>query len=180
MKVMFVSDIHGSEFYLDQVLEKMEQEQPDQLVLLGDLLYHGPRNPLPKQYQPANVATKLNKLKNKIIAVQGNCDSTVDQMVLDFPITGPFAWIFTGKQRIFATHGHEFNEKNMPPLSSGDVLIHGHTHIPVTKKVNDIYLLNPGSISLPKEETPHSYGILENNKFIVKTLDGQEYSSILM
>jgi len=177
MKLMFISDIHGSEKYLNLAIENIKKENPDQIVLLGDLLYHGPRNPLPEGYNPANVASKLNEYKEKIIAVQGNCDSYVDQMIIDFPIMSQYSIIYTGR-KIFATHGHEYNLENLPPLNDGDIIIHGHTHIPVAEKIENIYLLNPGSISLPKNGTPNTYGIMEDNRFEVKTLDGNVYKCV--
>jgi putative phosphoesterase len=178
MKLMFISDIHGSNYYLDLALEKVTEENPDYLVILGDVLYHGPRNDLPKDYAPKEVLAKLNMLKEKIICVQGNCDSTVDQMVLEFPIMQAYTIILNEGKRIFATHGHLYNLENMPVLSEGDILIHGHTHIPVAEKVNEVYLLNPGSIAIPKEGTPHCYGIIENNEFLIKTLEGEVYKQL--
>ncbi len=178
MKFVFVSDIHGSLFYAKKGLEAFEREQGEQLILLGDEMYHGPRNPLPKEYNPAEVANYLNEYKEKIIAVRGNCDSEVDQMLLDFPILGDYAVLYTGTRRVFVTHGHIFNEDNLPPLSEGDVLIHGHTHIPVAKKQEDIFIVNPGSVSLPKEGHPNTYGVLEDDTFYIKTFDGKIYMEI--
>lgn len=178
MKFVFLSDIHGSLFYTKKGLEAFQREMGDQLVLLGDEMYHGPRNPLPEEYNPAEVANCLNEYKEKIIAVRGNCDSEVDQLLLEFPMLGDYAVLYTGTRRIFVTHGHIFDENNLPPLSSGDVLIHGHTHLPVAKKQGDIFILNPGSISLPKEEHPHTYGVLENDTFYIKTFDGEVYKEI--
>lgn len=178
MKLMFISDIHGSLFYLEKALLRFESEQAHQLIILGDLLYHGPRNPLPEGYQPAEVAIKLNNLKNKIICVRGNCDSEVDQMVIEFPIMAEYAWLFVDGKRIFATHGHTHNINALPPLSAGDVLIHGHTHVPVVQEVDGITLLNPGSIALPKEQSPHSYAVLEGGLFSIKDLDGNVFKSI--
>lgn len=170
MKLMFLSDIHGSFYYLKEALKKFEEEEATYLVLLGDLMYHGPRNPLPKDYNPKIVAELLNEYKEKIIAVRGNCDSEVDQMLLDFPIMSDYSEILLGNQKIFATHGHIYNKDNMPKLSKGDIFIHGHFHIPMIEIFNDIYYLNPGSISLPKEDNKNSYGILENNNFFIKDL----------
>lgn len=180
MKLMFVSDIHGSNHYLEQALACYKTESPDKLVLLGDLLYHGPRNPLPKGYDPKQVAETLNTLRDSLLAVRGNCDSEVDQMVLDFPIRSDYASLFFEGHTLFATHGHLFNIDSLPPLVMNHILIHGHTHIPVAKKHGDIFLLNPGSISLPKENTPHTYGIIENHQFIIKTLDGDIYKQIAL
>ncbi|MCT4593809.1 MAG: phosphodiesterase [Anaeromicrobium sp.] len=178
MKLMFVSDIHGSIYYAKRAIEILEKEKAQALILLGDILYHGPRNPLPKEYNPKEVAELLNKYKDKIVAIRGNCDSEVDQMVLDFPISADYNYILHGDKRLFLTHGHIYNENNMDRLSSGDVLIHGHTHIPVAKEVGDKYVINPGSITLPKENNPNSYGVLENNLFQIKDLRGNVLKSI--
>ena len=172
MKLFFISDIHGSIYYLKKVLEKFNEQKADFIVLLGDALYHGPRNPLPKDYKPSEVANLLNEYKDKIIAVKGNCDSEVDQMVIEFPILSDYTIILHNGIRIFATHGHKFNKENLPNISTGDVLIHGHTHIPVAEKYEGITILNPGSITLPKENNPNSYGIItKNNVFVIKDLD---------
>ncbi|QXM05587.1 phosphodiesterase [Crassaminicella indica] len=178
MKLFFISDIHGSIYYLKKALESYEREKADYLVLLGDALYHGARNPLPKEYNPKEVAELLNSYKDKIIAVRGNCDSEVDQMVIEYPMMGDYAIILYNNRRLFLTHGHIYNKDNIPKISKNEVLIHGHTHIPVAQKYNDIYLFNPGSITLPKENNPHTYGILDNNLFEIKDLDGNLVKSI--
>lgn len=178
MKLLFVSDIHGSVFYLKKAIEVFEKEKADQMIILGDLLYHGPRNPLPKEYNPKEVLTILNQYKDKIISVKGNCDSEVDQMVLEFPIMAEYSIIFNGKKKVFATHGHKFNKDNVPNISDGDILIHGHTHIPVAERLDNIILLNPGSISLPKENNPNSYGIMTDTRFEIKDFDNNELLSI--
>lgn len=178
MKLMFISDIHGSLYYLEKALLRYEKEMPDQLIILGDLLYHGPRNPLPMNYNPVEVLNKLNAIKDKIICVRGNCDGEVDQMVLEFPILAEYSIVLFEGKKIFATHGHKYNGDNLPPLANGDIIIHGHTHIPVAEKVDNIYILNPGSISLPKQNTPNTYGVLESNNFILKDLEGNTYKSI--
>lgn len=175
---MFVSDIHGSSYYTKKAIDKFREEEADYMILLGDILYHGPRNSLPKEYEPKEVIELVNGLKEKIICVRGNCDAEVDQMVLEFPIMSDYNTIFYNDKRIFATHGHLFNEQNMPPLVDGDILIHGHTHLPVAKMVDNKYILNPGSISLPKENTPNSYGIMENDKFVIKDFLGNIIKSI--
>jgi putative phosphoesterase len=164
--------------YLEQALACSKNESPDKIVLLGDILYHGPRNPLPEGYDPKMVADALNDICHLLIAVRGNCDSEVDQMVLDFPILSDYASLFFENRYIFATHGHVFNIDALPPLNINDILIHGHTHIPVAEKRGDIFLLNPGSISLPKENTPRTFGIMENHQFTIKTLDGNVYKQI--
>lgn len=178
MKLVFVSDIHGSLFYAKKGVEAFEKENADQLILLGDEMYHGPRNPFPEDYNPEEVANTLNKYKQQIIAVRGNCDAEVDQMLLEFPMLADYTILYVNGRRIFVTHGHLFDEFNLPPLAEGDVLIHGHTHIPVAKKLGVNYILNPGSCALPKEEHPHTYGVIENNTFYIKTFDGEVYKEI--
>lgn len=178
MKIFVMSDIHGSFFYLKKALEAFEKEGAEYILILGDILYHGPRNPLPEEYNPKEVAILLNQYRDKIIAVRGNCDSEVDQMVLEFPIMSDYSTIFWEGKRIFATHGHVFNRDNMPSLGEGDIFISGHTHIPVKEEKLGVYILNPGSISLPKENTPHSYGVFEKGTFKVKELDGGIYKEI--
>lgn len=178
MKLFFISDIHGSLYYLNKAFEIYHKEKADYIVILGDALYHGPRNPLPKEYSPKEVAELLNQYKQKIIAVKGNCDSEVDQMIIDYPMLAEYSIILYNDKKLFLTHGHVYNKKNLPNLNKGDVLIHGHTHIPVAEKLDDIYLVNPGSITLPKEDNPNSYGILENDLFEIKDLHGNIIKSI--
>jgi uncharacterized protein len=173
-----MSDIHGSLKYLKKGIEAFEREKADYLILLGDLLYHGPRNDLPEEYNPKEVSTLLNKYKEVIISVRGNCDAEVDGMILDFPCRADYSIILHCYKRIFVTHGHLYNESNLPNLSKGDILIYGHTHIPIAKKVDDVFILNPGSISLPKENHLSTYGIIEDNEFQVKALDGIVYLEI--
>ncbi|WP_431221583.1 phosphodiesterase [Serratia sp. L9] len=170
MKLMFASDLHGSLSATDKVLELFEQSQADWLILLGDLLNHGPRNALPDNYQPAQVAEQLNRYRDKIVAVRGNCDSEVDQMLLSFPIMAPFQQVLLPKRRLFLTHGHLYHPNMLPPLASGDVLVYGHTHLPQAERQGDIYCFNPGSVSIPKGGFPASYGILENGTLSVVSL----------
>ena len=167
MKYMFASDIHGSAYYCREVLRKLKEHEADRLILLGDLLYHGPRNDLPKDYNPKEVFTLLNDNKEMIYAVRGNCDSEVDQMVLEFPMMADYALLVLNGLTIYATHGHLYHKDQLPPMADGDILIHGHTHLPVAEKFGHVYLLNPGSVSLPKEENPCSYGILEDKTFTI-------------
>ncbi|ASA25268.1 phosphodiesterase [Paenibacillus donghaensis] len=173
MKLMFISDIHGSLFWLERALEMLEEERPDQLVILGDFLYHGPRNPLPEGYDPQGVAARLNALAQMPIAVRGNCDAEVDQMLLQFPMMGDYVMLLHEGRRIYVTHGHGYSMENLPQLAAGDVFIQGHTHLPVADVKEGIYVLNPGSISLPKENNPHSYAILQYGEFVIKDFDGQ-------
>ena len=157
MKLLIASDIHGSAYYCRRLLDAFAAEKADKLLLLGDILYHGPRNDLPREYAPKEVIELLNPLKDRIYCVRGNCDSEVDQMVLAFPILADYAVFPFGRNAIYATHGHTFNENNLPPLSDGDILLHGHTHIPKCIRHDRYTYLNPGSVSLPKENSPHSY-----------------------
>lgn len=175
MKWFIASDIHGSEFYAKKMVEAYKKEGADRMLLLGDLLYHGPRNDLPKDYAPKAVIALLNELKDEILCVRGNCEAEVDQMVLDFPVMAEYAIIENGKNIIFATHGHKFNEKVLPPLKKGDVLLCGHTHVSKCEEVGNIMYMNPGSVSIPKEDTPHGYMTFEKGIFTWKDLDGKEY-----
>lgn len=175
MKFIIASDIHGSALYCRKLMEAYEREQGDRLILLGDLLYHGPRNPLPEGYDPKSVFTMLNEHKDEILAVRGNCDSEVDQMVLEFPMMADYALLSVGERLMFITHGHLFNTDSLPPMKNGDILLHGHTHLNVNEQVGEIYYFNPGSLSLPKEGTKRGYIVLEGSTFTWKTLDGETY-----
>ena len=172
MKLMFASDIHGSAYYCRKMLEAYQAEEAGRLILLGDIRYHGPRNDLPKEYAPKEVIAMLNPMKNDICAVRGNCEAEVDQMVLDFPVMADYALILYRERNLYATHGHIYNENNLPPLKNGDILIHGHTHVLKAEKREDYTLLNPGSVSIPKEGNPPSYAILEDGLFTIKGFDG--------
>ncbi|MBE6841672.1 MAG: phosphodiesterase [Oscillospiraceae bacterium] len=172
MKLMIASDIHGSAKYCRMLTEAFEKENPDKLLILGDILYHGPRNDLPEEYAPKKVIELLNPLKEKLLCVRGNCDTEVDQMVLDFPVLAEYCILWLDNRTIFATHGHKFNEQTLPPLCKGDILLNGHTHIPAYRETNGIIYINPGSVSIPKENSKHQYMILENNKFTWKELNG--------
>ena len=174
MKLMIASDIHGSAFYCEKLLNAFAKENSQRLLLLGDLLYHGPRNDLPKDYAPKKVISMLNAVKDKIICVRGNCEAEVDQMVLDFPVLSESLLMFLDDRLMFATHGHIYNENKLPALQAGDVFLQGHTHIPVMKKEGEFFFINPGSVSIPKENSEHSYMIYENSCFTLKNLDGEE------
>ena len=172
MKWMIASDLHGSAYYCRKMLEALEREGADRLFLLGDLLYHGPRNDLPREYAPKEVIPLLNEKKEKLLCVRGNCDAEVDQMVLEFPVLADYAVLPVGQRLIYATHGHIYHVKNLPPLAPGDVLLHGHTHVPAWTEFGQGNLyLNPGSVSIPKENSPHSYMILEGNTMQWKELE---------
>ena len=172
MKWMIASDLHGSAYYCRKMLEAFEREGADRLFLLGDLLYHGPRNALPREYAPKEVIPLLNGKKEKLLCVRGNCDAEVDQMVLEFPVMADYAVLPVGQRLIYATHGHIYHVKNLPPLAPGDVLLHGHTHVPAWTEFGQGNLyLNPGSVSIPKENSPHSYMTLEGNTMQWKELE---------
>lgn len=179
MKYFIASDIHGSAYYGEKMLEAFKREGADKLLLLGDILYHGPRNDLPKEYNPKALIAMLNPLKNQILCVRGNCEAEVDQMVLDFPVLADYALLVDSGLTVFATHGHVYNEKNLPPLADGTILLHGHTHIPVCRdheadENHGAYTyMNPGSVSIPKEGSHHGYMIWEGKSFTWKDLDGQ-------
>ena len=178
MKIMFASDIHGSAYYCRKMLEAYRREGAERLVLLGDLLYHGPRNDLPKEYAPKEVIAMLNSMKKEIYAVRGNCEAEVDQMVLEFPVMADYGVLIEGGRAIYATHGHIYHEHNLPPLKKGDILMHGHTHVLRADKAGEYYILNPGSVSIPKEGNPSSYGIWEDGLFEIRELDGRPVKEI--
>lgn len=178
MKWMVASDIHGSAYYCEKVLAAYREEGADKLVILGDILYHGPRNDLPKDYAPKKVIAMLNEVADELLCVRGNCEAEVDQMVLNFPVMAEYAVFYIGDTMYFATHGHKFNKDNPPCLKEGDVLLHGHTHVVADElckamgpKGEYTYrYINPGSVSIPKENTGHGYAIL--------TEDGVEFKSL--
>ena len=170
MKLLIASDIHGSAYWCEKLVRAFENSKAEKMILLGDILYHGPRNDLPEGYAPKEVISLLNPLKEKLLCVRGNCDTEVDQMVLDFPVMAEYAYICVDGLNIFATHGHKFNCDALPPLSDGDILLHGHTHIPAFEKHERFTYVNPGSVTIPKDCSDHSYIILENGEFRFFTL----------
>ena len=170
MKLMIASDIHGSSYYCRKMIEAYRQEEAARLLLLGDLLYHGPRNNLPRDYNPKEVISMLNEIKNELLCVRGNCDTEVDQMVLDFPILAEYCLLELDGRTIFATHGHNFNPDNLPMLKEGDILLNGHTHIPANQNMGTYTYMNPGSISIPKEGSAHGYMIYDG-EFRWRSLD---------
>lgn len=174
MKFLIASDIHGSAYYCDLLLKAINTEKAGRVLILGDILYHGPRNDLPKDYAPKKVIEMLNPLKDKLLCVRGNCDTEVDQMVLEFPIMADYSVIPLGDRLIYATHGHVFNENNLPPMSQGDILLNGHTHISKCVEHSDFIYMNPGSVSVPKEETPHSFMTFKEGEFLWKNLETME------
>ena len=169
MKLLIASDIHGSAAYCRNLIEAIKREEADKVLLLGDILYHGPRNNLPLEYAPKEVAAMLNEIKGKLICVRGNCDSEVDQMMLEFPVLSDSAMLFIDGMTIYASHGHH----DFPALEEGDVVVSGHTHVPVDYVKDGVRYLNPGSVSIPKEDSWHGYVVLENGEFIWKNLDGE-------
>ena len=178
MKYMFASDVHGSAFYCRKMLEAYREEGAERLVLLGDLLYHGPRNDLPKEYAPKEVIAMLNEMKNEIYAVRGNCEAEVDQMVLKFPIMADYCIIMDGERTIYASHGHIYNENNLPPLKN--IFIHGHTHVLRAEKRETYTILNPGSVSIPKEGNIPTYAVLENGVFSIRGFEGEVVKEITL
>lgn len=173
MKWLIASDIHGSAFWCERLLTAYRAEGADRLILLGDILYHGPRNDLPEGYAPKEVIALLNPLRERILCVRGNCEAEVDQMVLDFPVMADYAAIAEGARLIYLTHGHVWNGTHLPPLCPGDVLLHGHTHIPCREERDGVMVLNPGSVSIPKAGSWHGYMTLENGCFTWKDMDGE-------
>ena len=188
MKLMIASDIHGSAPCCRKMLEAYVREKADRLLLLGDILYHGPRNDLPEGYAPKEVIAMLNPVKKNLLCVRGNCDTEVDQMVLDFPVLADYCLLDltdgsgNAGAVMFATHGHRYNPHHLPPLSDGDILLNGHTHIPACEEILDMdgnryQYLNPGSVSIPKEGSRRSYMIYEKGTFTWKNLEGEAYQT---
>lgn len=176
MKLLIASDLHGSAHCTQLLLQRYEEENAERLVLLGDILYHGPRNDLPERYAPKEVIAMLNPLAAQILAVRGNCDCEVDQMVLQFPILADYGFLMLDGHTVYLTHGHVINKDNPLSFAQGDILLHGHTHIPACEDCGGFTYLNPGSVSIPKNGTPHSYMTLENGTFYWKSLlTGESY-----
>ena len=178
MKLVVASDIHGSALYCRKFLDCYKKENADKLILLGDILYHGPRNDLPEEYAPKKVIEMLNDIKDEILCVRGNCDTEVDQMVLKFPILADYAFLYWRDKMVFVTHGHNFNLKNLPMLKKGDILLHGHTPIPACEKTDLCTYITPGSVSIPKENSAHSYIVITDDEIIFKDLDGNVYKKV--
>ena len=184
MKLVIASDIHGSAFWCRRLCNLIDAEKPDKLILLGDLLYHGPRNDLPAGYAPKGVIALLNANRDKLFCVRGNCEAEVDQMVLEFPVLADYALIPVGDKTVFATHGHRHNTAAQPPLRAGDVLLHGHTHLYAAEAFDlpaggKALYLNPGSVALPKGGNPATYMTLdtETGDYRLLTMDGSEVLS---
>jgi len=181
MKLMIASDIHGSAKYCSLMLQRFREEGADRLLLLGDILYHGPRNDLPEEYAPKQVLAMLNQERERLFCVRGNCDTEVDQMVLEFPILSDYAVFPVGNRLLYATHGHHGCEQTPPPLCEGDLLLCGHTHVPKHAEHPGFVYLNPGSVSIPKAGSCHSYMTLEDGCFLWKNLEtGDVYDTYTM
>ena len=170
MKLVIASDIHGSAYWCGKLMEVIEQEDPDKILLLGDLLYHGPRNDLPRDYAPKQVIPTLSQLAGKILAVRGNCEAEVDQMVLPFPCMADYALVEADGQTLYLTHGHLWNPDDLPPLGPGTVFLSGHTHVKLDEMRRGIRCLNPGSVSIPKDGS-HSCLVCENGVFTFRILE---------
>ena len=170
MKLVIASDIHGSAFWCRKLCDLIEAEQPDRILLLGDLLYHGPRNDLPKEYAPKQVIPMLSALKERIITVRGNCEAEVDQMVLPFPCLADFSQLYVDGKLFYLTHGHHHNPDALPPLPEGSIFLSGHTHVKIDEVHNGIRCLNPGSTSIPKDGT-HSCLIYADGEFSFRILE---------
>ena len=170
MKLVIASDIHGSAYWCGKLMEVIEQEDPDKILLLGDLLYHGPRNDLPRDYAPKQVIPMLSQLAGKILAVRGNCEAEVDQMVLPFPCMADYALVEADGQTLYLTHGHLWNPDDLPPLGPGTVFLSGHTHVKLDEMRRGIRCLNPGSVSIPKDGS-HSCLVCENGVFTFRILE---------
>ena len=170
MKFLVISDIHGSKYYAEKIQNRIQRENPEKIILLGDLYYHGPRNPLTLEYAPKEVADILNSYKNKILAVRGNCDAEVDQMISEFKLEENITLDINGK-RFFFTHGHKYNI-DIWPEEEFDVMVYGHFHTGFIKEKEGKIFVNSGSISLPKNNTKNSYLIIDNNNILLKDIEG--------
>ena len=187
MRYLVLSDIHGGADELSQALTYFDQYQCDYLVLLGDLLNHGPRNKVPESYEPPKVAQLLNAMNTKIISVRGNCDSEVASMMFNFPCNAPYGYLLVstarGVQRIFLTHGHlhkidsgdgsSANElRDKLGLKHGDIVLSGHTHVAgIFMKPNGLININPGSTTLPKGGTKAGFGLILEDRIELRDLD---------
>ena len=175
MKIMIASDIHGSAYYCEKLINAYKEEKAERLLLLGDILYHGPRNDLPEEYAPKEVIRMLNEVKNELICVRGNCEAEVDQMVLKFPCMSDTAVVFDSEKNmaIYMSHGHIYNPDNLPPMPRGSVFLYGHTHLLSIERRDGILCLNPGSVSLPKGGNPKTYATYDGGVFEIKTFEGE-------
>lgn len=171
MKFFICSDIHGSAFFCEKTIKAFENSKADKLIILGDILYHGPRNDLPREYNPKVVIEMLNPIADKILSVRGNCDTEVDQMVLNFPVLADYGFVQMGDKFVYLTHGHHIDEIT---ATADTIILAGHTHVPKAEQRENYFYINPGSVSIPKENSPHSYIIFENNEFKFFDLENGE------
>ena len=178
MKWLIASDLHGSALYTEQLIARFDESGADRLLLLGDILYHGPRNALPEGYDPPRVAEMLNACAERICCVRGNCDCEVDQMVLSFPLTADYLYLPVGKRMCFVTHGHVYTPDRLPALAAGDLFLFGHIHVPRCEERGSVTLLNPGSVSIPKGGSERSHMTLDGTRFEWHTLDGAVYRTL--
>lgn len=172
MKWFVFSDLHGSAFYCEKVVKAFETEDPDRIIFLGDLLNHGPKKDPPERYGPPELIDMLNAYGDRIVAVMGNCDISTDHSVMKFPFDSDLAAINFGDRTVYATHGHIYNENNIPAIAKGDILLHGHSHIPAYVEYEDFTYANPGSVALPKGDSCNSYMIMTEEGMVWKDLDG--------
>ena len=173
MKILIVSDIHGSGYYAEKLEQIVQEEKPEKIIILGDLYYHGPRNDLSQEYNPMKVAGILNQMKEKLIVIRGNCDAEVDETISEFPFNETINEKMNGK-KVFISHGHKFNKEKLPPIGIDfDIMFYGHFHIGFIEKENGIIFANPGSISLPRNNSEHSYIIFNDNEIILKDVNGK-------
>ncbi len=170
MKLLIASDIHGSAYWCEKLMAEIRRENPDRILLLGDLLYHGPRNDLPRDYAPKRVIPMLSELKERVIAVRGNCEAEVDQMVLPFPCLADYAELLADGKLFHLSHGHHQNPQNLPPLQEGSIFLFGHTHVKLDETINGIRCLNPGSVSIPKDGS-NSFLLYEDGVFSFRMLE---------
>lgn len=179
MKVLIISDIHGSVTSANKIKALDDIHNYDNIICLGDFNYHGPRNPIPENYNPKEVVTILNGLKHKMIGVRGNCDADVEQMLYEFSMMSYLIEMEFENHNVWMTHGHKYNEDNLPPLKDNDIFMYGHTHLLVAKKQNNHYIFNPGSITLPKGGNPKTYGVMDNNGLHIYDLDDALIKEVL-
>ena len=181
MKWMIASDLHGSAYYCKKMVEAFEREGADRLLMLGDLLYHGPRNDLPRGLRAERGHPDAERPEKQTLLRPGQLRGEVDQMVLDFPILADYALLYAGSRTVFATHGHHYNTACPTPLAKGDILLHGHTHVPAWQEFGSGNLyLNPGSVAIPKENSAHSYMMLTDSGFAWKDLEGSIYHTLAL
>ena len=180
MKLLISSDIHGDAICCQAMLDAFERENAEKILILGDILYHGPRNDLPEGYAPKKVIEMLNACADKLICVRGNCEAEVDQMVLNFPVMSDTASVYDSSTGIalYMSHGHKYSPDNLPPIPQGSLFLYGHTHVLSIEVKDGITCINPGSVSLPKNNNPKTYATYERGHVEIKTLDGKKIKEI--